>query len=135
MAHSAAPRELVFRAWTELEHFQKWRGPRGFTVSSCEIDLRPGGGFRFVFHGPDGKDYPFRGEYREVPAPERIVFTGTIDDVPGHIVETRVTFEAQGRKTRLILRQSYTFESDATRGAQIGWAQTLDSLKEYLASM
>src|SRR5450756_2839361 len=62
----AAPRDLVFEAWTRPEHVRWWWGPRGFTVTVCEIDLRPGGAYRSVHRGPDGNDYPFKGVYRGI---------------------------------------------------------------------
>lgn len=128
-----APRELVFRAWSKPEHFKRWWAPTGFTVPVCEMDFRSGGVLRFVFRGPDGKDYPFDGSYVEIVEPERIVFEGDIHDVPGQNVFTIVTFTAQGSKTRLTVLQTYSFESDATRGAAIGWSQTLDHLAEFVA--
>jgi uncharacterized protein YndB with AHSA1/START domain len=128
-----APRELVFKAWSSSEHLSRWFGPKGFTVTTREIDFRPGGVFRFVLRGPDGKDYPFDGEYVEIAEPSRIVFRGNIHDVPGQDVLTTVTFTEHKGKTKLTVHQTYTFESDATRGAPIGWSQTLDNLAEYVA--
>jgi uncharacterized protein YndB with AHSA1/START domain len=101
-------------------------------MTTCEMEYRAGGCFRFVLRGPDGKEYPFDGDYTEIAEPERIAFNGTIDDEPGHEVRTTVTFaEGQG-KTKLTVRQTYNFESDATRGGPEGWKQTLDRLTEYL---
>jgi uncharacterized protein YndB with AHSA1/START domain len=128
-----APRELVFETWTKPEHMVRWWGPRGFTLPVCEIDLRSGGVFRFVMRGPDGRDYPFDGVYLEIVPPERIVFSGIIHDEPGHEVLTTVTFVEHEGKTKLTVHQTYSFESDATRGAPEGWTQSLDRLTEYLA--
>ena len=127
-----APRELVFKAWTKAEHLSRWFFPSGFTMPKCEIDFRPGGVFRFVMRGPDGKDYPFDGSYVEIVEPERIVFQGNIHDVPGQDVMTTVTFSKLEGKTKLTVHQTYAVESDATQGAPIGWSQTLDHLEEYL---
>jgi len=129
-----ASRDLVFKAWSKPEHLTRWFGPKGFTVTSCEVDFRAGGVFRFVLRGPDGKDYPFDGEYVEIVEPERIVFRGNIHDVPGQDVVTTVTFAENEGKTKLTVHQTYAFESDATRGAPIGWSQTLDHLAEYVAN-
>jgi uncharacterized protein YndB with AHSA1/START domain len=129
-----APRELVFKAWSSPEHLSRWFGPKLFTVTSCEIDFRAGGVFRFVLRGPDGKDYPFDGSYLEIVEPSRIVFSGNIHDVPGQDVMTTVTFAEHEGKTKLTVHQTYAFESDATRGAPIGWSQTLDHLAEFLES-
>jgi uncharacterized protein YndB with AHSA1/START domain len=128
----AARRPLVFDAWTKPEHVAKWWGPRGFSLPSCEMDLRPGGAFRFVMRGPDGVDRPFEGVYAEVERPERIVFGGTIHD--GVHVNTTVTFEDRGAETLVTVAQTFSAESDATRGSAEGWAQTLDRLGEALAA-
>jgi uncharacterized protein YndB with AHSA1/START domain len=128
-----APRELVFQAWTKPEHLAQWWGPRGFTLPTCEMEFRAGGRFRLVMRGPDGRDYPFQGAYLEIVEPERIVFQGTIHDEPGHQVWTTVTLAEHEGKTKLTVQQTYSFESDATRGAPEGWRQTLDRLGEYLA--
>jgi uncharacterized protein YndB with AHSA1/START domain len=128
-----APRELVFKAWSSSESVSRWLGPKGFPVTTCQIDFRAGGIFRFVMRGPDGKDYPFDGEYVEVVEPSRIVFKGNIHDVPGQDVLTTVTFAEHEGKTKLTVHQIYAVESDATRGAPVGWSQTLDHLAEYVA--
>jgi uncharacterized protein YndB with AHSA1/START domain len=128
------PRELVFKAWTKPEHLIRWFMPKGCTLPICEMDFRAGGVFRFVIRGEDGRDYPFNGEYVEIVEPSRIVFKGNIHDVPGQDVLTTVTFAEQEGKTKLVVHQTYTFESDATRGAVVGWNQTLDHLAEYVAN-
>src|SRR4051794_12623895 len=69
-----APRELVFKAWTDPEHLAQWWGPTGFTNTFHEFDLRPGGVWRFVMHGPDGVDYKNENVFVEIVKPERIVF-------------------------------------------------------------
>ncbi len=83
--------------------------------------------------GSDGTDYPFQGVYLEIVEPERIVFRGVIHDEPGHEVWTTVTFIEREGKTALTVHQTYSFESDATRGAPEGWRQSLDRLTDYLA--
>jgi len=128
-----APRRLVFAAWSKPENLAHWWGPKGFTLPKCEVDFRPGGLFHFVMRGPDGKDYPFRGSYLEIVEPERIVFQGVIHDEPGHQVWTTVTFAEENGKTHLTVQQTYSFESDATRGAPDGWKQTLERLADFVA--
>jgi uncharacterized protein YndB with AHSA1/START domain len=128
-----APRNLVFKAWTKPEHLTRWFMPNGCSLPVCEMDFRAGGIFRFVIRGEDGKDYPFNGEYVEIVEPSRIVFKGNIHDVPGQDVLTTVTFAEWEGKTKLTVHQTYAFESDATRGAPIGWSQTLDHLAEFVA--
>ncbi len=125
-----APRSLLFEVWTKPEHLARWWGPKGFTLPECEVDFRPGGAFRFVMRGPDGKDYPFAGEYVEITAPERIVFTGLVHD--DNASRTTVTFAERGGKTTVTVHQTYAFESDATRGAPVGWGQSLDRLAAYV---
>ncbi|HXN32601.1 MAG TPA: SRPBCC domain-containing protein [Polyangiaceae bacterium] len=125
-----APRHLVFEAWTKAEHVSRWFAPRPLTMSSCKVDFRPGGVFRFVMHAPDGTAYPFEGAFREIVAPARIVFTGTIHE--GNATATTLTFAEHDGKTTLTMHQTYTFESDATRGAKQGWTMTLDQLGEHL---
>jgi uncharacterized protein YndB with AHSA1/START domain len=125
-----APRRLVFDAWTKAEHVSRWFAPRPLTMPRCEVDLRPGGAFRFVMRAPDGTEYPFAGEFREVVAPERIVFTGLVHG--DNLTVTTVTFAEHDGKTTLTAHQTYAFESDATRGAKEGWTATLNQLAEHL---
>jgi uncharacterized protein YndB with AHSA1/START domain len=127
-----APRRLVFDAWTMAEHLSRWFAPRPLTMSSCEVDCRPGGVFRFVMREPGGTEYPFEGAFREVVAPERIVFTGTIHE--GNATVTTITFAEYDGKTTLTMRQTFTFESDATRGAKQGWTMTLNQLGEHIGT-
>src|SRR4051794_34596226 len=70
----AAPRTVVFDAWTRAEHVAQWWDPNGAPLAVCEIDLRPHGAFRFVNQGPEGMAHPFTGTYREITAPARLVF-------------------------------------------------------------
>jgi len=84
-----APRELVFKAWTEPKRLMRWWGPKGFTSPVCKIDLRPGGVFLNCMRSPDGKDYWSQGVYREIVKPERIVCTDTFADEKGNPVSPR----------------------------------------------
>ncbi|HYK60767.1 MAG TPA: SRPBCC domain-containing protein [Bryobacteraceae bacterium] len=128
-----APRKLVFKAWTDPKHLALWWGPRGFTTEIREMDVKPGGAWRYIMRGPDGHEYPFDGVYVEVVEPERLVFDGSIHASPEQRVWTEVTFADREGKTEITVRQSYSFESDATRGASVGWNQQLDRLGEFLA--
>lgn len=128
-----APRKLVFQAWTDPKHLAQWWGPREFTTEIREMNVKPGGAWSYVMRGPDGNEYPFDGVYVEVVEPERLVFDGSIHGVPEQRVWTEVTFADQGGKTEVNVRQLYTFESDATRGASIGWNQQFYRLEELLA--
>lgn len=131
-----APRELVFKLWTDPDHIAQWWGPRGFTTTTSSMDVRPGGVWRFCMHGPDGTDYPNRITYTEVVAPERLAYThgGGGDDEPVRF-ETTVAFEDVGGKTKLTMRM--LFPSAEARdfvvdkyGAAEGQVQTIDRLAE-----
>ena len=136
-----APRNLVFEAMTGCRHLSKWWGPRYLTLEHCEIDLRPGGGYRFVQKAPDGTLYPFKGVYREVTAPERIVFTQIYDVEPFSIYEmlvTNILTEAGGKTT---LAQTLLFDTPEARdgmiasGMEPGEAESFDRLDELLAEL
>jgi len=128
-----APRPLVWKVWTQPEHMKQWFAPNGFTVPFCEIDFRPGGAFRFAFRAPNGTEFPSDGEYVAIEAPSRLVWKGVIHG--GLEVLTEVKFEEQGGKTKITVHQKFSFESPATRGAPIGWSQTLDHLAAYLRTL
>ena len=136
-----APRELVFRMWTDPMHLGNWWGPSGFTTTTRSIDVRPGGEWRFVMHGPDGVDYPNLIVFKEIVRPERLVYThaGESEDEPG-VFQTTVTFSEQLGKTRLTIQA--LFKSAAERdqvvkehGAIDGMNSTLDRLMQYLAQL
>jgi uncharacterized protein YndB with AHSA1/START domain len=130
-----APRDLVFRAWTEPDRVARWWGPQGFVTTYCDMDIRPGGTFRVCMRSPEGTEYWKQGVYREVAAPERLVFTFAWEDAegkPGHETLVRVTFAERGDKTELTLRQA-VFETVATRDDhRRGWTSTLQRFAEYL---
>lgn len=126
-----APRELVFKAWTDPKHLAQWWGPKGFTLPGCEMDFRPGGAYRFVMRGPDGKDYPFHGVYLEIVEPERIAFTAIIDNAPGNELVTTATFAEEGGRTRLTVKQTVPTEPYA-RGQKQGWTESLERLADHL---
>jgi uncharacterized protein YndB with AHSA1/START domain len=93
-----APRQMVFDAWTDPETIGQWWGPRGFTTTVHEMDVRPGGVWRFTMHGPDGTDYPNRVVYDEVVAPERLVYTHGADDDSGFTPFSRNCHVQPGRR-------------------------------------
>lgn len=127
-----APRDRVFRAWTDPEQLACWWGPKGFTNTFDEFDLRPGGAWRFVMHAPDGIDYQNTSVFVEIATPERIVFT----HVTGPRFTVVATFEDVGPKTRVSFCQR--FESAAQRDKVAAFAveaneQNLDRLEALLA--
>jgi uncharacterized protein YndB with AHSA1/START domain len=130
-----APRDLVFKLWTDPKHISQWWGPTGFVTTVHVMEVRPGGAWRYVMRGPDGKDYPFNGEFVEVVSPEKLVSIGTIHEGADHQIWTEIVFVEQERRTRVRIHQIYSFESDATRGAPIGWSMQLDRLEKYLVAM
>lgn len=130
-----APRELVYRAWTEPEHMQRWFGPKVFTNPVCELDVRVGGAWRIVMRAPDGHEYPCGGIYREVTPPERLVFTNIALDEEGKpLIDglTTVTFAEQDGKTKLTLVTRGKGLAPRTaamlQGMEAGWSQSLDKL-------
>jgi uncharacterized protein YndB with AHSA1/START domain len=134
-----APRELVFRAWTDPKIMKEWYGPKMFTNPVCELDARVGGAWHIVMRGPDGTEYPGRGVYREIVKPERLVFTSEATDKDGKVILAglaTVTFAEEGGKTKLTLRVRATAMVDYAvaflGGMEAGWSQSLDGLAEEL---
>ena len=136
-----APRDLVWRAWTDPKQMAQSFGPRGFTSSVPELDVRAGGALRIVMHGPDGNDYAMKGVFREVKPPEKLVFSNIAIDKDGnHLLEgeTTVILEEQGGKTKLTLK-TYAkglvpMAPQMLSGMEAGWSQSLDKLGETLAA-
>ena len=136
-----APRELVFKAWTDPKIVAQWWGPHRFTNPVCELDPRPGGAIRIHMRGPDGTVYPMTGTYQEIVEPERIVFTSAALNASGNAmfeVLTTVTFAEEGGKTKQILRtrviKSTAEAAPYLAGMEAGWTQSLDRLTAYLAA-
>lgn len=134
-----APRELVWKVWTDPNHIGNWWGPNGFTNTIETMEVKPGGVWKLIMHGPDGTDYPNRITYIEVIKPERLVYKhgSDMEDHPGDFQVT-VTFEEENGKTKLTMIS--LFQTAAARdevvekyGAIEGMNQTLNRLGEYLA--
>lgn len=128
-----APREMVWQAWTDPNQISRWWGPNGFTTTTSEMDVRPGGRWLHVMHGPDGRDYPNEILYAEVARPERLVY----DHGPAPRFRVTVTFAERAGKTEVSVRM--VFESAALRdevakayGAVEGLHQTLSRLADHL---
>jgi len=130
-----APRELVFEALTNSEHVPQWYGPRGWTLPVCDIDLRPGGAWRFVLRSADGQEMGMGGVYQEITPPVRLVSTESYDDYPGESLNTVILSEEDGKTT---LTTTVLYPSKEARdavlesGMQDGAAETFDRLAEYL---
>src|SRR5262245_46018574 len=131
-----APRRLVFDAFSKPELLKRWFGPHGWSLVVCEVDLRVGGGFRFVLRGPDGREMGMRGTYREIVPPERSVHMESFDDFPGESQVTAVLVEQDG-KTTLTVTVLYLSKEvrDAVlqSGMEHGAAESYDKLAELLA--
>ena len=130
-----APRAKVFKAWVDPNLMAQWWGPHRFTNPVCELDPRPGGNIRIHMRAPDGTVYPMTGTFREVAAPERLVFTAIAEDDNGnpHLEShTTVTFEEQDGKTRLTMKAHAVGLSAAApqmlAGMDAGWTQSLERL-------
>jgi uncharacterized protein YndB with AHSA1/START domain len=130
-----APRELVFQAWTDPQHIVHWWGPNGFRVTMHEMNVKPGGQWRFIMHAPDGTDFKNENVYIEVVKPLRLVY----DHVTGPKHHVTVTFEAQGDKTLVTmqmvfetaeLRDRIVKEFSAIEGAK----QTFNRLSDYIGA-
>jgi uncharacterized protein YndB with AHSA1/START domain len=136
-----APRELVFAVWTDPQHLAQWWGPNGFTTTTSAFDARPGGVWRFVMHGPDGRDYQNRITYDEIVKPERLVYShGGGEDVEPVRFKVTVTFDAIGGRTRLTMRMLFPSAAERARvikeyGADKGLVQTLTRLAEHLTAL
>jgi len=128
-----APREHVFEMFTDRQHVARWWGPKGFTSTIDEMDVRPGGVWRFVMHGPDGIDYKNKIVYDEIARPERLVYTHT----GGAQFQATATFTSYGEKTVLAMRMLFGSSRERDRvvkkfGAIEGLSQTLDRLEVYV---
>jgi uncharacterized protein YndB with AHSA1/START domain len=150
-----APRELVWKAFTESQHLMHWWGPKGFKMVSCEVDLRPGGVFHYGMESPDGHKMWGKITYLEIVPPERVVHTVSFSDenrgvtrhplAPTWPLETLavITLSEQNGKTTMTVNwkpHNATEEERATfdrshDDMRKGWGGTMDQLAEYLAKM
>jgi uncharacterized protein YndB with AHSA1/START domain len=147
-----APRELVWKAWTERERLMQWFGPKGFTMPIAKLDFRPGGTLHYCLRSPDGTEMWGKFAYREIVAPERIVLVNSFSDEKGNLTRhpfsptwplemlATTTFAEQGGKTEVTLQwlplnateeERKTFDT-SHEGMRQGWAGTFDQLAEYL---
>jgi uncharacterized protein YndB with AHSA1/START domain len=133
------PRDLVFEAHTSCEHMSRWWGPRKYEVVGCEIDFRPSGKWRIVHRGPDGEEYAFRGEYREIVRPERITWTFEFEGFPGAVSVETLTLEEHDGKTTFTATSVYDTVEQRDAMLQSGMAdgatETMERLDEYLRGL
>lgn len=136
-----APRDLVFQMWIDPQHVGKWWGPNGFRITTHEMDVRPGGHWRFIMHGPDGTDYKNHVIYIEIARPHRLVYKHVPEPGTEFVgFETTVTFEDINGKTRLTMRallpSAKAREFVITKfGAVEGMKQHLGRLDELLSQL
>jgi len=139
-----APRERVFKAWTDPKLLMQWWGPRGFSTPVAELDVQPGGALNIVMEDTEGmiekgSRYPMDGVFQEVVEPERLVYTSNavMDGKPVLETLTTVTFEDQEGRTKLtvhIVVTRLTPEGEGPlSGMEMGWSQMLDKLAEFFA--
>ncbi len=130
-----APRARVFEAWTKPDQMSQWFAPKPFKLIINTMNFRLGGGFSMAMRGPDGKDFPFTGIYREIVPPAKLSWTGEFTSGPADQVSTVVTLEEQGQKTQVHVRQTFRVMTPeierATKGANQGWMMTLDQLAAF----
>ena len=137
-----APREIVFKAWTEAGLMAKWWGPYLWSNPICELDARPGGAIYIIMRGPGNVDSPMKGVFNEVDAPRRLVFTtSALEDEDGNPqIENinTVTFSEEGNKTEVTLHvvvvKSSSAVAAALAGMEAGWTQSWGKLSDLLAS-
>lgn len=131
-----APRELVFQAHTDPRHVPHWWGQRHSTTIVDVMDVRPGGAWRFIERDPEGNEFGFRGEYREIVPPERLVYTFEFEGMPGHIVLETITFEEHAGKTTVSTTSVFTSVKDRDgmleSGMESGAIESWDRLAELL---
>jgi uncharacterized protein YndB with AHSA1/START domain len=132
-----APRQMVYDAFSKPELLKRWFGPHGWSLATCEVDHRVGGGFRFVLQGPNGQRMGMRGVYRELEPPNRSVHVESYDEYPGESIVTSVLTEEMERTT---LTVTITYPSREVRdmvamsGMEHGAAESYDRLAELLTA-
>jgi uncharacterized protein YndB with AHSA1/START domain len=137
-----APRELVFEVWTKPEHIAHWWGPNGFTNTIYEMEVKPGGEWKFMMHGPDGTDFPNMIVYEEVVRPEKLVYlhgseTDGKFEPRFHVI---VTFEDVDGQTNLTMHSVFKTAEERNFvvekfGAIEGAKQNLERLEKYVLAM
>ncbi len=134
-----APRELVFKAYTDPDLIPKWWGPRKYTTTVDKLDVKVGGAWRFVQRDADGNVYAFNGEYREIAPPERLSYTFEFEGLPGHVLLETVTFEEQGGQTKVTVTSLFASAEDRDgmlqSGMEQGATESQDRLAELLATL
>ena len=135
----AAPRALVFKAWSSADHLKRWFSPATYSAPAAEVDFRSGGVFNLCMRSPDGVENWMRGVFDEVAPPDRLAFTSEVsfDGAKRFTVRTRVAFEDAIGGARMTVQQEYEIHdpafAGAIGGAPEGWRTTLDKLESEVA--
>jgi len=134
-----APRDLVFKTWTDPTMIPRWWGPRYLTTTVDRMDARSGGGWRFVQRAPDGSEYAFHGVYHDVTSPRTLVSTFEFEGMPGHVALETGTFDDIGGKTKLTVRSVFQSLEDRDgmlqSGMEQGATETTERFAELLAEL
>jgi uncharacterized protein YndB with AHSA1/START domain len=143
-----APRDLVWKAWTDCQHVMDWWGPKDFSACACDSDLHVGGTYLYCMRAPDGKEFYSTGTYREIVPMERIVATDSFADEKGNVVPASyygfedefpsellltVTFAGSNGQTMLTLRHAGMPAGEQSEMARAGWNESLDKLADALS--
>ena len=130
-----APRELVWKVWTNPEHIKHWWGPSGFKNTISKMDVKPGGEWEFIMHGPDGTDYKNKHIYKEIVKPEKLV----LEHVTGPKFLMTVTFEEQGTQTLVSIHSLFESAEQLAEvikvfKADVGMVQNVDRMENYVTN-
>jgi len=142
-----APRELVWKAWTEPERIMRWWGPKNYTAPVAKVDLSVGGKYLFCMRSPEGKDIWSTGVFREIAAPERLVWTDSFADADGNVVSgshygmgddfplellVTVILQEQGGKTHMTLTHAGLPAGGVKKDTGVGWNESFDKMAAFL---
>ena len=134
-----APRRFLFKSYTDPNLIPQWWGPRGFTTTVDNMNMRPGGVWRFVQRGPDGNQYAFNGVYRGIVPPDWLAYTFEFESMPGHVLLETVAFEERDGKTKVTATALFDTVRDRDgmlkSGMEQGAAESWERLAELLRTM
>jgi len=137
-----APRQKVFEVFTESEHLVHWWAPKPFTMPRCEVDLRPGGKWNYLFRSPEGAEHDCQAIYREVEPPSKVVIESSVPDKQGNpffTIRQTILLVDKGAETELILEMKVLKVNPGgepfLEGAKQGFSMTLANLEEYLGQI
>ena len=130
-----APRDLLWKVWSDPVQAKNWWGPNGFTAPVVELDVRPGGKWRAMMRSPDRKELWQHGVYREIVPPEKISFTFVWDENPQDETLITITFAARGNKTEMVFRQGAFKSIEDREGHEGGWNESFDRFAAYLKKL